>query len=175
MSIITLFYNDVATDNILESKRKLRLELAAIQQRSQVLAHIPWRSVGSWLGGYLNVWRDRIAVRIGVWFDEPSEESLNQCLDSVEFEFMRYLHKLTERMTAWRAFPDKHLPPDQLPEAFCEIKGYLDAPHAEYEHLCRIQELADSYIPAEMQRTMFALMLSEKMSQDRPLKPPHRE
>jgi len=51
----------------------------------------------------------------------------------------------------------------------------LDAPHAEYERLCRIQEMADSFIPADMQRTMFAMMLSEKMDQAKQLKRSHRE
>jgi hypothetical protein len=29
--------------------------------------------------------------------------------------------------------------------------------------LCRIQETTDAFIPAELQRTMFAVMLSEMM------------
>jgi hypothetical protein len=76
---------------------------------------------------------------------------------------LKYLHNLTERMAAWRAFPDKHLPSDQLPKEFVDVKGLLDAPLSEYETLCRIQETADAFIPAEMQRTMFAVMLSEMM------------
>jgi hypothetical protein len=78
-------------------------------------------------------------------------------------------------MTAWRAFSHKNLPLDQLPAQFVEVKGASDAPHAEYERLCRIQEMADAFIPADMQRTMFILMLSEKMGQTKPLKPSHRE
>jgi hypothetical protein len=35
--------------------------------------------------------------------------------------------------------------------------------------------MADSFIPAEMQRAMFALMLSEKMGQTRPMMPSHAE
>jgi hypothetical protein len=175
MAIILLFYNDAATEDILESKRKLRLERAAIDDYSHRLARIPWCSVGEWLSGHLKMWRQRIAVRIRLWFYEPSEEALYQCLNSPEFEIMKYLHKLTERMTAWRAYPHKELPSDQLSAQFLEVKGALDAPHAEYERLCRIQEMADAFIPADMQRTMFALMLSEKMGQTRPLKPSHRE
>jgi hypothetical protein len=175
LSVITLFYNDVATDCILEWKRNTRLELAAIEKRSQDLAHIPWYAVGKRFMGHLKVWRDRIAVRIGVWLQEPSEDSLNRCMGSAEFEFMKYLHKLTERMAAWRTFSEKHTPLDQLPAQYVEVKGYLDAPHAEYAHLCRIQEMADAFIPAEMQRTMFAMMLSEKMGHAQPLQPSHRE
>jgi hypothetical protein len=175
LSVIILFYNDVATDHILESKRNMRLELAAIEKRAQLLGHIPWYAVGKRLIGYLKVWRDRIAVRVGVWLYEPSEGSLNQCTSSAEFEFMKYLHQLTERMAAWRSFSCKHLPLDQLPPEYVEIKGFLDAPHAEYEYLCRIQEMADAFIPADMQRTMFVMMLSEKMGLVRPLQPVHKE
>ncbi len=175
MAIIALFYNDAATQEILESKRTLRLERVAIEHYSHMLARTPWYSFGERLNGHLKMWQKRIAVRIRLWRYEPSEEALNQCLCSPEFEFLKYLHKLTERMTAWRAFPHKKLPSDQLPAQFVEVKGAMDAPHAEYERLCRIQEMADAFIPADMQRTMFILLLSEKMGQTKPLKPSHRE
>ena len=42
--MIVLFYNDAATDEILESKRKMRLELAAIQQRSHMMMRLPFLS-----------------------------------------------------------------------------------------------------------------------------------
>jgi hypothetical protein len=175
MTIIALFYNDAASADIMESKRKLQLERTAFDHHSHMLARIPWYSVGARVSGHLKMWRERIAIRIRLWRYQPSEEALDQCLCSPEFEFMKYLHKLTERMTAWRAFPHKQLPSDQLPAQFVEVKGSLDAPHAEYERLCRIQEMADSFIPADMQRTMFAMMLSEKMDQAKQLKRSHRE
>ena len=161
--LIALFYNDAATADILESKRRTRLELAAIEQRSQALARVPWYSLARRLSLHLMSWRERVAVRIGVWRHQLSEEAMTQCLGCPEFEFLKYLHKLTERMTTWRAFPDKHLPTDQLPKEFVDLKGQLDAPLSAYERLCRIQETADAIIPAEMQRTMFAVMLSEMM------------
>lgn len=175
LNLIALFYNDAATEDILESKRKLRLELAAIDHRSRLLALTSAYSVSERLYEHLQLWRDRIAVRIRSWISEPSEEALSQCLCSPEFEFMKYLHRLSERMAIWRAFPNKELPVDQLPEEFIDVKGTWDTPHAEYEHLCRIQEMADAFIPADMQRTMFAMMLSEKMDQARSLKPTHKE
>jgi hypothetical protein len=175
MTIIALFYNESATVDILESKRRLRVELAAIENQSLMLALVSWGSVGAWLSGHLKVLRDRIAVRIRAWRSKPSEESLNQCLNSPEFEFMKHLHILTQRMAAWRAFPDKQLPKDQLPAEFVEVKGALDAPHSEYEHLCCIQEMADAFIPADMQRTLFAMMLSEHMDKARSFKSSRRQ
>lgn len=175
MNLIALFYNDAATEDILESKRKLRLELAAIEHQSHLLVLIPWYSVFRRLCGHLKLLKERISVQVTLWLSSPSEEALNNCLRSPEFEFMKYLHRLSERMATWRAFSGKHLPAEQLPSEFVEVKGALDAPHAEYEHLCRIQEMADAFIPADMQRTMFAMMLSERMGQAQPLKPSHRE
>ena len=174
-SIITLFYNDAASENILESKRKLRLERAAIQQQHQMLTLIPWYCIGERLIKYLKIWRNRLAVRFDVWRYEPSEDAINRCLVSPEFEFMKYLHKLTERMASWRAFSNKKPPLEELPEEFIEVKGAMDPPHAEYEHLCRIQEMTDAFIPAAMQRTLFVMMLSEKMGQTRLLTPSHTE
>jgi hypothetical protein len=78
-------------------------------------------------------------------------------------------------MAAWRAFPDKHLPADQLPKEFVDLKGLSDAPQSAYERLCRIQETADAIIPAEMQRTMFAVMLSEIIGQPDLRTSAHRE
>ncbi len=173
--LIVLFNNEAATVDILESKRKIRLKLDAIEQRRLMLAHLPWYSVGKRLSGYIASWRDRIAVRIGVWRRQLPEDTINQCLGSPEFEFLKYLFKLTERMAAWRAFPEKHLPLDQLPKEFVDLKGPSDAPHAAYERLCMIQEEMDALIPAEMQRTMCALMLSQLMKQPEQQIPAHKE
>ena len=173
--MIALFYNDAATADIMECKRKMRLELAAIEQRHGMLARLPCYSIFERLSGCFASWRDRMAVRIWVWRHQPDEEAVNKCLGSPEFEFLKYLHKLTERMTAWRDFPDKHLPPVMLPKEFVDIKGHLDAPLSAYDNLSRIQETADALIPAEMQRTMFAVMLSEMMCQPEQRTPAHRE
>jgi hypothetical protein len=173
--VIALFYNDAATRDILESKRKSRLKFADIEKRIQAVKRLPWYSIGKLLKGYLMVWRDYLAVLLGIWRRQVPEEAMSQCLGSPEFEFLKYLHKLTERMAAWRAFPEKHLPADQLPKDFVDVKGRLDAPLSAYDTLCRIQETADAFIPAEMQRTMFAVMLAEMMSQPEQRTPAYRE
>ena len=173
--MIALFYNDAATADILESKRKMRLQLAAIEHRLQMLARVPWYHVADRLGAYLTSWQERIAVQIGVWRHQPAEEAMNRCLSSPEFEFLKYMHKLTERMAVWRAFPAKHLPTDQLPQEFVTLKGQLDAPQVAYGHLCRIQEAMDAFIPAAMQRTMCVVMLSKIMGQPDQLIPAHKE
>jgi hypothetical protein len=157
---IVLFYNDVATVNILKLKSKMRMDLGAIEERSRLLANLPWYHVGKRLKGCLQTWLDRIAVHIGVWRYDLPENDVKQCLEKPEFEFIKYLHKLTERMTAWRRYPFKHLSSDQLPKEFVDIKGLSDTPKATYEHLYNIQKIMDAYIPADLQRTLCALMLS---------------
>jgi hypothetical protein len=169
--IIALFCNDAATADILESKRGAQLELAAIshiEQRSKKLPSVPWYCVVERLSLCLRSWHKRMVVRIRIWRYQPPEEAIDRCLSSPEFEFLKCLYKLTERMAAWRAFPDKHLPPNQLPKEFINVKGPTDAPLSAYERLCRIQETADAFIPAEMQRTMFAVMRSEMMGPEQP-------
>ena len=174
--MIALFYNDAATIDILESKRTMRLEIAAIENCSKLLAQVPWYHIGAQISGRLASWKEHMALRIRVWHRQPPKEAIDRCLGSAEFEFLKYLHKLTERMAAWRAFPDKHLPSDQLPKEFVDVKGQLDAPQAVYERLDCIQEAVDAFIPAEMQRTMCALMLSTMMRQpEAQLHPSHKE
>jgi hypothetical protein len=170
--LIVLFYNDAATGDILECKRRTRLELAAIERK---MALVPWYSVVERARAVLTSWRERMAVRIRVWRHQPAVEAIDHCISSPEFEFLKYLHNLTEHMAAWRAFPDKHLPPEQLPREFVDIKGLTDAPQAAYKRLCRIQDTMDAFIPAEMQRTMCAVMLSRIMKQPEQLHPSHGE
>jgi hypothetical protein len=173
--LIVLFYNDTASQNVLDSKRKMRIELAAIEKRHQTVKNVPWYFVGERLRACATRWRERMAVRIGVWWQQLPDEAVSKCLSSPEFEFLKYLHNLTQRMAAWRAFPDKHLTSDQLPKEFVDVKGLLDAPFSVYESLFRIQQTADAFIPAEMQRTMFAVMLSEIMCKPEQRTPAHRE
>jgi hypothetical protein len=175
LPFIALFYNDTSTSDILRSKRTERLKRAAVEQRFQTLAHMPWHSMSVWLSVHLTTWRDRAMDLIQLWRRHLSEEAIHNCISCPEFEFLKYLHKLTERMAAWRAYPDKHLPPSKLPVEFCDINGPLDAPFSVYERFHQIRETADAFIPAEMQRTMFAVMLSEMMSQPEQPTRAHRE
>jgi hypothetical protein len=85
------------------------------------------------------------------------------------------MHKMTQRMSAWRSYPKKHLSWHDLPAEFRDVKGPADPPHAEYSVLVEIQDMVDAYISPEMQRTQYILMLVEKMSIARQLEPPHRE
>ena len=172
--MIALFYNDAATADIMECKRKMRLELAAIEQRHGMLARLPCYSIFERLSGCLASWRDRMAVRIWVWRHQPDEEAVNKCLGSPEFEFLKYLHKLTERMAHWSSFSGQDCDYEDLPQEFRNVLGDMDPPHAEYSHLCELQKFADHYITPKMQRTMFIMMLSEKMSVARHVEPPHR-
>jgi hypothetical protein len=85
------------------------------------------------------------------------------------------VHKLTQRISAWRSFKKKSLPWNDLPAEFREVKGLSDPPHAEYSYLTELEDIVASYISPEMQRTMCTLMLAEKMTVARQLTPNHRE
>ena len=71
--LIVLFYNDAATGDILESKRRTRLELAAIERK---MALVPWYSVVERARAVLTSWRERMAVRIRVWRHQPAVEAI---------------------------------------------------------------------------------------------------
>ncbi len=174
--VIALFYNDTSTADILKSKLEMQLKLASFAQRAQHLAQTPLCSI--WTRGtqFVKLWCERTMFRISLWRAEPpASDAINQCLESAEFKFLQYLHKLTQRMHAWRSFADKHLPLDQLPEEFRNVKGPSDPPQAEYSALCRFQEMADSLIPAEMQRTMLIVLLAKDLGVGWQLSPSHRE
>lgn len=173
--IIALFYNDAATADIITSKRDQRLMQAAFAKQAQQIAQLPWYSVSLRARHYLSLLRQRVAFRISIWRFQPSADAVRRCLECPEFEFLQYMHKLTQRMAAWRLFPQKQLRLNQLPAEFRVVKGPSDAPQEEYAHLCRIQEMADALIPVDMQRTMFAVMLSEKLTAGRSLTPAHRQ
>jgi hypothetical protein len=173
--MIALFYNDAATRDILESKRRTRLELAEIEERRRKLLDLPWYLVGERLSGLMTLCRDRMAFHIREWTQKPPVDAMDSCLGAAEFEFLKYLYILTQRITAWRAFPQKQLPPNQIPKEFFEVKGRMDAPLSVHDNFCRIQEVADAFIPPEMQRTMFAVMLSEMLIQPEQQNPAHKE
>jgi hypothetical protein len=173
--IIAMFYNDAASVDILTSKRSMRTQSDAFNQHAAALKQLHWYSLVSLVTGYIKLFWNRLVLRFSVWRQQPLAEAVDRCIESPEFEFLQYLHKLTERMDAWRSFRDKHLPPDQLPATFRLVKGQYDPPQAEYSYLVEVQQLADAYIPKEMQNTMFALMLAEKLTRARSVVPSHRE
>jgi hypothetical protein len=173
--VIALFYNNAATGKILESKCRLRRNLAVVEQQYQEVKRLPWYSVLKRLVVFIKSRQAYLAVLFGVWRHQPPKEAIDRCISSPEFEFLKYLHKLTERMAAWRSFADKHLPSELLPKEFVDVKGHLDAPLSAYDSLCQVQEMADAFIPADMQRTMFAVMLSEMMVPSKQRAPPHAQ
>lgn len=81
---------------------------------------------------------------------------------------------MTQRMTAWRSFPKKESPWEELPSEFREVKGSSDPPLAEYSYLVEIQDLVDAYISPEMQRTMCVMMVAKKLGLARKMELQHR-
>ncbi len=77
-------------------------------------------------------------------------------------------------MSAWRSFPQKHLPVHELPAEFREVKGPLDPPRVEYSRLVDIQDMLDAFISKDMQRSLLVTMLAERMYLVREADPSHR-
>jgi hypothetical protein len=86
----------------------------------------------------------------------------------------RYVHKLKERMSAWRSFKDKQTSLENLPAAFRDVQGPADPPFAEYSELVDIEEMMDAQFSIDMQRALLAQLLAENLSVDRQLEPHHR-
>jgi hypothetical protein len=174
MPIIALFYNDAASADILKCKRASRIQLAFFTDQAQSLKRLPWYSLFSFIRGYVQLMWNRLLHKISTWRLQLNAGDVQRCLESPEFQVLMYLHKLTHRMASWRSFPSKHLPFDQLPVEFRNVKGPADPPHAEYSHLVFVQDLINAHIPKEQQNTMLAVLIAEKMDV-RPLEPSQRE
>lgn len=173
--IITMFQNETASVEIINQKLEMQTQLEYFNMRAASLKRLSWFSFSSRVSGHMDLLWSRLKCRFAVWRRQLPAEAVDQSLQGPEFEFLQYLHKLTERMDSWRGFGDKRLPPEQLPANFRIAKGFSDPPHAEYSHLVKLQDLADAYIPQVMQRTMFAVMLAEKVVAARMISPAHRE
>ena len=172
--IIALFYNDVTSMDILKRKREMRIQIELFNQQLIYLRQRRWYEISSRISGYIKLWWNKLKFHFSIWRQQLPAEAVNQCLQCPEFEFLQYLHKLTERMSSWSSFREKHLPPDRLSAEFRAVKGHSDPPHAEYSYLVQVQSLADAYISRELQQTMFTVMLAEHLARSQSLTPSHR-
>jgi hypothetical protein len=173
--IIAMFYNDAASVDILRNKKNMRIQSDSFKKQAAVIKQMHWYSLVPRVIGHIKLIWNRMKYQFSVWRQQLPAEAVDKCIEKPEFEFLEYLHKLTERMHAWRSFRNKHLPPEELPAHFRVRKGPSDPPQAEYSNLVKVQELADAFIPKEVQTTMFAVMLAEKLTCARLLAPSHRE
>ncbi len=173
--IIVMFQNEVSSADIINRKLSMSEQSEHLGMRAIALKRLSWSAFASRASGFFVLIWDRLKLSFSVWRQQLPAEVVVQSLEGAEFEFLRYLHKLTERMHAWRNFGNKQLSPEQLPANFRVVKGLSDPPQAEYSHLVQLQDLIDAYVPQDMQRTMFAVMLSEKLVAGRMIAPAHRE
>jgi hypothetical protein len=173
--IVTMFYNEAATADILKCKRDAQEHSASFDKRFRTLKQLQWYSVLSRVKGFAKLLWERVVYKISVWQLQPDDEDVQRCLESPEFRVLTYLHKLTHRMASWRSFSAKRLDLKKLPSEFRIAKGPTDPPHAEYSHLVRIQDLINAYIPKDLQNTLLAVIIAEKFTHARQLDPAHRE
>jgi hypothetical protein len=89
--------------------------------------------------------------------------------------FIRYVHKLKERMSVWRLYKEKMTPIEDLPAEFGEVKGPADAPFAEYSDYVDLEDMLNAQLSPEMQRTLFVQLFAEQLNIAREIEPRHRE
>jgi hypothetical protein len=172
--IIAMFYNDSSTFHILNCKRSAASSRASLLEQRNDLKHLPWYRIGTRFIRVCELKWAKLRLQFSEARYNPNVEAVSKCLDKPEFQFLKYIHKLFERMTVWRSFSDKDLPYEELPLEFRSVLGPLDPPHAEYSHLVQIKEFADAFMSPNMQQTLFVLLLSEKLQIARQLDPSHR-
>jgi hypothetical protein len=173
--IIAMFYNESATFDILKCKRSAANSSVSLLEQWDDLKRLPWYRIGSrFIRSCELIWA-KLRLRYSESNYQPNDEAVSQCLGKPEFQFLKYIHKLFERMAHWKSFSDKDTPYENLPLEFRRVLGPLDPPHAEYSHLVQMKEFADAYMSPSMQQTLFVLMLSEKLMVARQLEPSHRE
>lgn len=172
--IITMFFNDAASFDILGCKRSERISHASFLKQQDNIKLLPWYLIGTRFVQSLKLRWAKLQVRFSTSRYQPNTKTFRSCLQEPEFQFLKYLHVLAERMVHWSTFTGRNLSLEKLPQEFHNILGPSDPPHAEYSHLVQLQEFADSYISPKMQQTLFIVMLAEKMNIARPMEPPHR-
>jgi hypothetical protein len=172
--IATMFYNGHSTVDIITRKRKLKIERVLMLKQFEILKQLPWYKVGSRFFQSCSLRWTRLKSEFLHSRYLPNADAVEDCLSQPEFDFLKYLHKLTERMANWSSFSHKDRDYYDLPQEFRSVLGAVDPPHAEYSHLFELQQFADHYLTQKMQRTLFIVMLSEKLNIARQVEPSHR-
>ena len=172
--IAAIFYNGFATVDVIKCKREAKIKSASMLKQLNNINKLPWYKFGSKFFQICSLRWVRLKSEFLYSRYQPAADAVENCLKQPEFEYLKYLHKLTERMAPWNSFSGQDCDYEDLPQEFRNVLGDMDPPHAEYSHLCELQKFADHYFAPKMQRTMFIMMLSEKMSVARHVEPPHR-
>ena len=159
--LVAAAFNKVASADILELKRKMRLELIDfklnLQRRHGLFASL-WVFIRSWFH------QQRLSFRARQF--KPSHELVDKCMKAPELEALVYLHKLSERVARWERVSWKYwdVEPKNLPKEFCEVKGDADPPHAEYAYQTNVIHMLEDALPASVHRVLTSLMFSYLMS-----------
>jgi hypothetical protein len=157
-------FNKVASAEIFQLKRKMRLELIEFKQsflkRHGLLVSF-WANLRTWFH------QQRLSHTARQY--KPSPEKIEKCMKTPELEALVYLHKLSERIVAWERVSWKYwdTKPTDLPKEFIEVKGDADPPHAEYAYQTNVIHMLEDALPASVHRVLTALMFSYLMSMAR--------
>ncbi len=172
--IIVMFFNETATSDILSCKLSEKINQASLLEQMNNLKRLPWYRFGTRFIESCKLNWAKVRLRLSVFKYQPDSDKCERCLQEPEFQFLKYLYALTERIRHWNSFSKKHLPIEQLPQEFRNVLGLSDPPHAEYSHLTQLKEFADAYMTPSIQQTLFLVLLAEKMNVVHHLEPPHR-
>ena len=172
--IIAIFYNGFSSRDIIDRKREARIRDESLLKQFEDIKQLPWYM---FISKYIQCRRLKWTRFKSKWSDsryQPNPDDVDNCLKQPEFEYLKYLHKLTERVVNWSSFSRQETDYDDLPQEFRSVLGPLDPPHAEYSHLHELQKFADHYFSPKMLQTLFVMMLSEKLRIARQVEPAHR-
>jgi hypothetical protein len=162
--LVATAFNKVASAEIFQLKRKMRLELIEFKQsflkRHGLLVSF-WANLRTWFH------EQRLSHTARQY--KPSPEKIEKCMKTPELEALVYLHKLSERIVAWERVSWKYwdTKPTDLPKEFIEVKGDADPPHAEYAYQTNVIHMLEDALPASVHRVLTALMFSYLMSMAR--------
>ena len=165
-----MFINKQASADIFSRKRKLEASLASIEKRYMVARH-----TGCFCFAGLQRWISRLRTRLQMTRIDISSDLINSCIVNPEFKALQYLHKLSQRIITWKRWPKKQLPFNELPREFRDVKGAVDPPHAEYSHLFEVSQILEATTSPQMQKTMLAWFVAQRMGCLNEISPKHQE
>jgi hypothetical protein len=157
LSLVTAAFNKYSSPEILEFKRKMRMELEEFKLK---LAGSRGQFVSILVAIRLWFFKLRLAYRAHQY--KPSPELVEQCMQAPELDTLVYLHKLSERVERWERVSWDYLDvdPRDLPKEFSEVKGDADPPHAECAYQANVIQMLEDALPAKVHRVLTGVMFS---------------
>jgi hypothetical protein len=157
LSLVAAAFNQDASAEIQEFKRKMRLDLENFKNKVSESGGRIMSIVAA-----IHVWFFKLRLAYRARQYKPSPELVDKCMKAPELDTLVYLHKLSERVERWEKVSSDYwdASPKELPKEFCEVKGDADPPHAEYAYQTNVIHMLEEALPARVHRVLTGLMFS---------------